>query len=100
MILTRETVIEHFKNIKGFKDEESAKILEIRNNGQLTIAQKKDAISSASFEKEWNTEMKNHELLDHFKMANKREGYISVLAELNINVYTRFVKELFERKRF
>jgi len=89
MILTRETVVEHFKNIKGFEDEESAKILEIRNNGQLTIEQKKDAISSASFDKEWNTDMKKYELLEHFKMADESEGYISVLAELNINVYTR-----------
>lgn len=104
MILTRENTVEYFKKLKEIEEKEKEIFLRIRNDDSLSTEKKKDRISYALSDKEFEIKMTKKNMVDSLELARESEGYIKILAEININVYTKkdhsLLKDLLKSKGF
>lgn len=104
MILSKEKVIEHFNRIEALEKIEKELGIAIRADETLSPKEMRTQIEHANINKHFDAGIIKAKFNESFKLAPDDEGYIKVIAELNINVYTKndhsLLKKLLKSKGF
>lgn len=89
MILNKEKVIEHFNRMESLEKIEKELGIAIRSDEALSPKEMRTQIEHANINRHFDTGVIKAKFNESFKLAPDDEGYIKVIAELNINVYTK-----------
>lgn len=89
MILSKEKVIEHFNSLKDLEKIEKERCIAVRLDDTLTPKQMRDEIEYANINRHFDAGLLKTRFNESLKISPDDEGYIKVIAELNINVYTK-----------